>query len=373
MNFLFACGGTAGHINPALAIADKIRAVFPASEILFIGTPGGMEAQLVTKAGYAFTGVKLAGLQRSVSIKDLRLNAKAACYLITSAPQIRKIIKKFKPTAVIGTGGYVSLPVLREAARMGIVTVAHESNALPGMSTRVLSRYVSRLFLASDDAVQYIPERFRGKCVITGNPLRAGNILDDREDARRKIGLPEGFTILSFGGSLGSPVITESVITLFDWENQVGGINHIHACGGGRSGAFAAALAARGVKPDPARTIISDYIYNMYTCYSAADLVISRSGSMTQTELKAAARASVQIPWSGATDNHQFYNAASMAKRGAALLIEDRDLSPESLLSAVQSLYNDRPALEKMSRAAGEMAFPDSAGQIVSGLLDIIR
>jgi UDP-N-acetylglucosamine--N-acetylmuramyl-(pentapeptide) pyrophosphoryl-undecaprenol N-acetylglucosamine transferase len=365
---LLAAGGTAGHINPALAVADKFREVFPDGAILFLGTPGSMEERLVTKAGYDFTAVRLAGLQRSFKPKDLARNVKAAVYLAKSATVIRGIIKDFHPDFAIGTGGYVSLPVIRAAAKLGIPSFNHESNSLPGLATKALSRYVTKMFVAHEDTIKHLP--FPQKCMVTGNPLRGDIPMEDRDSARAKLALPKGLTILSFGGSKGSKPLNEAVCELIGWENTVGGINHIHAFGADHAAEWAALLKEKQIVPNPARTIIGEYIYNMYTCYSAADIIIARSGAMTQSELKAAGRASIQIPWSGAAENHQYYNALTMAQSKAAVMIEDKDLTPQRLLTAVQRLCAQPGKIKDMERAAAGMAAKDAAGLILSAMLD---
>jgi UDP-N-acetylglucosamine--N-acetylmuramyl-(pentapeptide) pyrophosphoryl-undecaprenol N-acetylglucosamine transferase len=365
---LLAAGGTAGHINPALAVADKFREVFPDGAILFLGTPNSMEERLVTKSGYDFKAVKLAGLQRSLRPKDMVRNVKAAIYLAKSAAVIKNIIRDFHPDFAIGTGGYVSLPVIRTAAKLGIPSFNHESNSLPGLATKALSRYVTKMFVAHEDTAKRLP--YPQKCVVTGNPLRGDIPMEDRDGARKKLGLPEGLTILSFGGSKGSKPLNEAVAELIGWENSVGGINHIHAFGADHAGEWVDLLKEKQITPNPQRTIIGEYIYNMYTCYSAADIIISRSGAMTQSELKAAGRASIQIPWSGAAENHQYYNALTMAQGKAAVMIEDKDLTPQRLLAATQLLCAQPGKIKDMERAAASMAAKDAAGMILSEMLE---
>ncbi|MDR0821789.1 MAG: UDP-N-acetylglucosamine--N-acetylmuramyl-(pentapeptide) pyrophosphoryl-undecaprenol N-acetylglucosamine transferase [Oscillospiraceae bacterium] len=368
---LFAAGGTAGHINPALAIADKFKSVFLDTEVLFIGTPDGMEARLVVKAGYPFTGVSLAGLQRSLSPKNFVRNAKAAYWLASSPVKLRRIIKEFAPDVVVGTGGYVSLPVLLAAHRLGIKTVNHESNSLPGLSTKALARTANYILTADEAAVSHISRK--EKCIVTGNPLRANITVANRADCLTKLGLPDGITILSFGGSRGAESLSDAVAHLIGEERRIGNINHIHAYGTGREAAFLESLAKYGAVPDPDRTILGEYIYNMYTCYGAADLVIARSGAMTISELKAAGKASVLVPWSGAAENHQYFNAQSLVEKNAAALITDEELTPEKLCEVVLPLIAEREKLAEMGRNAAALMVPDSAGKIVSILLDLIN
>lgn len=371
MRALFAAGGTAGHINPALAIADKLKSVFPETEILFIGTPNGMESRLVTKAGYDFRGVEMAGFQRRISVQNIGRNIKAAyCYLISAKMKVRKIIKEFKPDIVIGTGGYVTGTVLGQACAMGIKTITHESNSYPGMATKMLSKKADKVLLATEDAKKHLPNTDR--CVITGNPLRSNIQIEDRKAARERLGLPEGFTVLSFGGSLGANRITEAVAELIAWETRKGGINHIHSYGGKGKELFYNALSASGAAEDSTRHIFRDYIDNMYTCMCAADLIISRAGAMTITELTAIGRPSILVPYPNAAENHQYYNALTLANANAAVLIEDKDLTKARLVDEVSKLYHDRQRLELMEANAQKSAKNNAADVILKEIIDLV-
>ncbi len=371
MRALFAAGGTAGHINPALAIADKLKSVFPDTEILFVGTPSGMESRLVTKAGYAFTGVEMAGFQRSLSVQNIGRNIKAAyCYLVSAKIKVRKIIKDFKPDIVIGTGGYVTGTVLGQACAMGVKTITHESNSYPGMATKMLSKKADKVLLATEDAKKHLP--CTDRCIVTGNPLRSNIEIEERSAARRRLGLPEGFTVLSFGGSLGANRITEAVAELIAWEGKKGGINHIHSYGGKGKELFYNALKASGAVEDTSRHIFRDYIDNMYTCMCAADLIISRAGAMTITELTAIGRPSILVPYPNAAENHQYYNALTLENAHAAVLIEDKDLTKARLVDEVSKLYCDRQRLELMEANAQRSAKNNAADVILGEIIDLV-
>lgn len=371
MKAVFAAGGTAGHINPALAIADKIKSVFPETEILFIGTPQGMEARLVAKAGYDFAPVEMAGFQRRMSVKNIGRNIKAVYYYCFSAKhRVKNILKEFRPDIVIGTGGYVTGTVLGQAAAMGIKTVTHESNSYPGMATKMLAKKADKVLLATEDAKKHLPDTQR--CVVTGNPLRSNIKIEDRDAARKRLGLPEGFTILSFGGSLGANRITEAVAELLAWENKKGGINHIHSYGGNGKDMFYDSLKNSGVMQDDKRHIFREYIDNMYTCMCAADLIISRAGAMTITELTAIGRPAILVPFPNATENHQFYNAKTLSDANAAILIEDKDLTKARLVEEVSALYADRSRLALMEENAKKSAENNAADRILSELIDLV-
>lgn len=371
MKVLFAAGGTAGHINPALAIADKIRAVFPHTEILFIGTPNGMESRLVKKAGYDFRGVEMSGFRREISPKGLVLNVKAAyCYFVSAKLEVRKIIREWKPDLCIGTGGYVTGTVLGQAAAMGVKTVTHESNSYPGMATKMLSDKADKVLLATEDAKKYLKHTER--CIVTGNPLRTNIPIEERSAARERLGLPNVFTVLSFGGSLGANKITEAVSELIAWEQKTGEINHIHAFGGKNRDIFMDALKAANVKEDKRHLVFKEYIDNMYTCMCAADLIISRAGAMTITELTEIGRPSILIPYPAATENHQYYNAMTLVNRNAAVLVEDKNLTKARLVDEVSKLYVDRGRLELMEENAGKMRKANAADKILSELINLV-
>ena len=370
MRVILAAGGTAGHINPALAIADKIKQLFPDAVIKFVGAQGGMEEKLVKKAGYDFTAFRMAGLQRKLTPHNIKRNIQAVHYYITARGDAHKLLKEFAPDIAIGTGGYVCAPVLTIAAKMGIKTAVHESNSLPGITTAMLSSHVDKVLCANEDVISHL--KHTENCVVTGNPLRSNIPIEDRDEARRKLGLPEGMTIVSFGGSLGANKITESVVQLLKWEREAGDINHIHSYGGNGKDMFDGLLKDNGIEPNE-RFIPREYIDNMYTCLSAADLIISRAGAMTLTELKAAGRASILIPFPQAAENHQYYNALTMSKNGAAILIEDKDLSAERLLTEVKALYNDRGRLTEMEKAAASLNIPNATDLVVGNILDLVK
>lgn len=370
MRVILAAGGTAGHINPALAIADKIKQIFPESEILFVGAPDGMEATLVKKAGYSFRSFKMAGLQRKLSVNNIIRNVKAAYYYINARGNAKKLLKEFKPDVVIGTGGYVSAPILLSAARLGIKTVTHESNSLPGVTTKLLSKNVDKVFVVDEAAIKHLP--VQENAIVTGNPLRNNIPIEERSEARRRLGLKDGLTILSFGGSLGANKITEAVVELLKWESEVGGINHIHGYGGNGREMFDGLMEKENVTRTD-RMILKEYIDNMYTCMCAADIIVSRAGAMTLTEIKAIGRASVLIPFPQAAENHQYYNALSMADAGAAVLIEDKDLEKTKLRELIKDLSENPNKLSEMEKSAAGLGVRNAADIIVGQIIDLVK
>ncbi len=370
MRVVFAAGGTAGHINPALAIADKLMQVFPETEIIFIGTPNGMESRLVTKAGYEFRGVEMSGFRRDLSPKSIAENIKAAYrYLVSAKIAVRRILKEFKPELAVGTGGYVTGTVLRQAVAMGIKTVTHESNSYPGAATKLLSDKADRVLLASEDAKKYLKDQSR--CVVTGNPLRTNIPIEDRSSARERLGLSDCFTVLSFGGSLGANKITQAVAELIAWEQKTGEINHIHSYGGKNKDLFLNALKNANVREDKRHLVFKEYIDNMYTCMCAADLIISRAGAMTVTELTEIGRPSILVPYPAAAENHQYYNAMTLVNENAAVLIEDKELTKARLVDEVSKLYSDRARLRLMEENAGKMRKANAADIIIKEIIEL--
>lgn len=371
MKVIIAAGGTAGHINPGLAIADKIMSTLPDSKVIFVGSPHGMEAKLVEKAGYDFVPIKMAGLQRSLSLESIKRNVKAAYYYVNARPQTKKLIKEFQPDICIGTGGYVCAPLLQTAAKMGVKTATHESNSYPGMTTKMLSDKVDLVMLGSEDCMKHLKSTER--CVVTGNPLRNNVPIEERSKARKRLGLPDGITILSTGGSLGANRITEAVAQLMKWEQKKGNINHIHSYGGNGKEIFHRLLEENEVDAGSERLILKEYIDNMYTCMCAADLIISRAGSMTLTEIMAMGRGSILVPYPNATENHQYYNAKSLEDANAAILIEDKDLNGGWLIDTVSSLVGDRERLELMGENAKRLSVSNSADIILGHIIDLVN
>ena len=262
MKLLFACGGTAGHINPALAVANYITARYPDTEVLFIGSPKGMEARLVAEAGYPFAPVEIKGIQRRLSWHNVKYNLSALELLATCWGKIRRVFREFEPDVVIGTGGYVSGPVLRLAAKMGIPTVTHESNAYPGVTTRLVAGTADKVLLAVPEAAAHL--KCRHEPIVTGSPVREEILFADRAAARQKLGVGDRVCILSFGGSLGAERINRAMAEVVAHFAPTGRTHHIHATGSYGTELFPACLAALGaeVAGDP-HIDIREYISDM--------------------------------------------------------------------------------------------------------------
>ncbi len=375
LKVILSGGGTAGHVNPALAIAEIIREQYRDVRFLYVGTPGGIEKDLVEKAGIEFAPMNVAGFQRKPSFKNLKRNITAANYLLHSGKRAKEIINSFKPDIVIGTGGYVCGPIVRTASKMGIKTVIHEQNAFPGITTKLLAKTVDRVMLTVEKAQEYIPQK--DKCVVTGLPVRSGFLKGrlTKEQARQKLGICDGLCILSTGGSLGAGRINETVADLLAWYCREGiKINHIHSYGKNGRGSFAAMLKANGVElEEHPNFIVKEYIDDMPVCMEAADLIISRCGAGALTEIEAVGCGSILVPSPIVAENHQYHNGMVLKNAGAAILIEQKDLTSEWLIDTVGELINDPERLERLSENAARLYIKDTPDRIAGVIKEVLE
>ncbi len=373
MRVLIAAGGTAGHINPALAIAGALKAADPSAEIHFAGRECGMENQLVKKAGYPFHPIEITGFQRKLSLENIRRNAVTVWNLIQSGPKAKKMMKEIRPDLVIGCGGYVSGPVVRCAAKMGIKTAIHEQNAFPGVTNKLLAPDVDVVFAAVEGAVEKLkaPE----KTLVVGNPVRPAVLgaAANRMENRAKLNAGNRTVILSFGGSLGARRINESVAALCAWEQHTNqNVLHIHATGRYGVNLFDGLQKQMDFSAGD-DLIVREYIDNMPELLSAADLIISRAGALTLAELSAAGRAAILIPSPNVAENHQYYNAMELEKAGAAVVIEEKDLTDAKLIDTVKGLLEDPKKLVEMGQNARTQAVDDSLDRITERLMALVK
>ncbi len=368
MRFLFACGGTGGHINPAVAAAQRIRALMPDAECLFVGAAGNMEMELVPREGFPIRGITVGNLHRSLKPREIVHNLRSAAQLDRAVRAAGRIIREFRPDAVLGTGGYVCFPVLRAAAAQGIPTLLHEANAMPGLTTRMLEKHVDRMMVAFEESrsgYQH-PE----KVLTVGMPVRSGFRQADRAEARRQLGLGEEPFVLSFGGSLGAKRLNAAVAALAAENEKTGAFRLLHACGGGEEGLAAMkGLLAEAGAPEPKLTELRSYIYDMPAVMAAADLILCRAGASTMGELCAVGRAAVLVPYPYATGNHQEKNARLLEEAGGARLLRDEELTPETLGKLVKELLSDPAALRAMGEAQRSLDRPDALDAIVEEML----
>lgn len=351
LKILFACGGTAGHINPAIAIAGYIKKRHQTADILFVGNPNGMEASLVKKAGYSFMPIEILGFERKISIRHLKHNIKAVKLLATATNKAEKILKNFLPDIVIGTGGYVSGPILRKASLMGIKTITHESNAFPGITTKLLAKYVDKILIHTINTKQYL--KYNEKCIVTGNPVRENILFMDTKKARQELGIDNRICILSFGGSNGATQINKAIASVIEWHHKEDTIHHIHATGKYSADIFYKILEEKNVQiANNPHIDVREYIHDMDKCLAAADLVICRSGAMTLIELQTTGKASILIPSPNVSENHQYYNAMELVDLGAAKIIEEKDLTDEKLIQVISEIISNKMTMLELSSNA---------------------
>ena len=363
MKVLLAGGGTVGHINPALAIAGYIKKKRPETEFLFIGNRDGMEQRLVPQAGFEIKSITISGFKRSFSPKSMVENVKTVTRTFTSSHEAKKIISEFKPDICIGTGGYVSGPVIRTASKMGIPCIIHEQNAYPGVTNKMLAKSVNKVMLAVPDAKKYFE---KADFVVTGNPVRGDILTADKEESRAELKLDERPMILSFGGSLGARKINEAVADIVARSGKDGRYQHIHAYG--KYGDwFPDLVKEKGTDISQCDNLdIRPYIDNMPTCMAAADLVICRAGAITLSEIQAMGKPAILIPSPNVAENHQYHNAMALVNAGAAEIIEESELSGETLMKTVDKMLLDPEKLNTISENSRKMAITDANERIYS-------
>ena len=370
MRILLTGGGTAGHINPALAIAETVKRNDPAAEIAFVGIRNGKEADLVPREGYPLHFVESMGIRRSLSPSNIK-----AIWLALTSPyskETNSILDEFRPDLVIGTGGYACWPIMAAAARRGIPTAVHESNALPGLAVRRLQRKVDRIWINFAKTAECLKKKEKTVCV--GNPLRNGFGGISRAEARRRLGIADGkFFLLSFGGSLGAEEVNRAVIRVMrDFSSRHSDVVHMHAAGKRDYAESKKLFAAEGLNQADGCMLL-DYIYDMPLRMAAADLVIARAGAMTLSELALMQKACILIPSPYVADNHQYLNAKTLADANAAVLVEESTLEKGSLCQAVSHLYEVPSARTEMERQIQSFADPDANKRIWEEILLLLK
>ncbi|MFZ5651463.1 MAG: undecaprenyldiphospho-muramoylpentapeptide beta-N-acetylglucosaminyltransferase [Bacillota bacterium] len=363
MRFVVTGGGTGGHIYPALAIARGLVDSFGA-EIFYIGGTRGMESEIVPREGFTFRAIPLAGIKRGFSPSNLLAGWKAAAGIITAFRYLRGI----RPAAVIGTGGYVCGPVVLTAALMGIPTLIHEQNALPGITNRILSRFAGCVATTFEESKSF----FASGVVVktTGLPVRKEILLMNRDQSREKMGIPrDGLLVLSFGGSQGARSINSAMLPVLSFYSGRPGIQFLHVTGPANYDQFVAE-AHKGMKmPENGNITIASYIHDMPTALAAADLAICRAGAATLAELIAVGLPSILIPYPYAAENHQEHNARALERKGAAVVIRDSDLNGDLLKAEIEKLTANREILTGMSIAGRNLGRPGA----MEDILDCVR
>ena len=373
MNVIFTCGGTGGHINPAIAIANIFRERHPDSKILFVGAKGHMEEQLVPKAGYELKCLDIAGLVRGKSFSAIKKNVKTVSHTIKAVNACKKIIREFQADVIIGTGGYACFPALMAGTLMGIPTCVHESNAMPGLTTRLLADRVDRMLVCFPESAQRYkhPE----KVETVGMPIRREFVFMDKETARKELGIGDEKLVVSAFGSLGAKKMNEAMADIFALEQQDGfPFRHIHATGKFGWEWMPELVKQKGVDLSAAAHIdMREYIYNMPTLMAAADVFISRAGASSCNEIAAAGTPAILIPSPNVTDNHQEKNARVLSDRGGAVLITEKECSAKVLYDQIKALLAEQTTREEMSMKLKQNVILDCAERICDILEELAQ
>ena len=356
-------GGTGGHIFPAVSIANAIKAEYPDAEILFVGAEGRMEMQRVPAAGYKIIGLPIAGFDR----KNLLKNVVVLYKIAKSQWKARKIIKEFRPHVVVGVGGYASGPTLKTAGQMGIPTLIQEQNSYAGVTNKLLAKSAKKICVAYDGMERFFPAE---KIIKTGNPVRQ-NLLDakvTKAEATESFGLdPRKRTVLVIGGSLGARTVNESILQHIEDIREAKDVQFIWQTGKYYSEEIHMALA----KEDPAENMkVTDFISNMDNAYAAADLVISRAGASSISELCLLKKPCILVPSPNVAEDHQTKNALALSTKGAAIFVKDSDARNELIPLALKTVVDDAQ-LASLSENVGKLAYHDSAKKIADEVVKL--
>lgn len=370
MRVMFTCGGTGGHINPAIAVAKLLRERRPDCQILFVGAVGGMEENLVSREGFALKTLKVSNFQRSLTPRAIGHNLAAAWNVAVSMRRASRLIDDFAPDVIVGTGGYASYPALKQGIRKKIPTAVHESNAVPGLTTRMVADEADRILVCFEDSREYYHNKERVS--VVGMPVREEFLYRRREDARRDLGLDERPLVVSCWGSLGAREMNKKIAEFFRWETRDDAWQHIHATGSYGWRWMPDYVRQQGVDLTQHPNLdMREYIYNMPDLLAAADVIICRAGSSTLNEVAAAGTPCIIVPSPNVTDNHQEKNARILERRGAAQVILENECDGKSLYEATKALLEDPQRRRKMRDALLDMAVVDSAQRIFQTICEL--
>jgi UDP-N-acetylglucosamine--N-acetylmuramyl-(pentapeptide) pyrophosphoryl-undecaprenol N-acetylglucosamine transferase len=354
IRILIAGGGTSGHVNPAIAIADKIHVECPDSIIEFCGTSRGIEKDIVPRAGYMMHEIRASGMPSRLSWKIFR----AFLDFRAGRKKCISLIRSFRPDVVIGTGGYVCSPLVSAAYHEKIAVLLHEQNAFPGRSNRLMSKKADVVCTSFPDMEPFFP-RAR-TIVMTGNPVRSEFNTVLRDDARKELAIDKDtILILAMGGSLGARTINQSAVALarMDFEQNVRIV-----LSAGKQQFESTTKDAEDVHD---RIDVKEYLYNLHIYMAAADLMICRAGAITCAEVAATGTPSVMIPYPYAAGDHQSYNAKAFLNKGACVVVEDKEATADHLFSIIRPILSDQNVRRTMSQKAKELSKPDAVGDIV--------
>lgn len=369
MKVIVTGGGTAGHVNPALSIAATIKKYDENASISFIGTKKGIESRLVPKAGYDISYIDVCGLKRKLTVKNVEVAYKA----MKSYLDCKKILKKEKPDVVIGTGGYVTWPVCRAAASLGIPTVLHEANAVAGFAVKMLKKKADVIFVNFDGTKKNLVGA-KGELIRIGMPIHEDFYKYNKQTAREELGIdPDIKMILSFGGSLGAKTLNDAVIGFMnDYVKKHEDVYHVHSTG---NRFFEECNEkVKGLGLDKCENIcVKEYLYDVPKLMIASDVVICRSGASTLSELSACAKASILVPSPNVTNNQQYHNAKEYSDMGAAIMIEDKDLDSISIHECVDDLFCDARLLKSLGKRASDFEVKNSENIMYDKIKEIVE
>ena len=373
MNVIFTCGGTGGHINPAIAVANGVRERHPDANILFIGAKGHMEEQLVPKAGFELKCLEIAGLVRGKSFAAIKKNMATVVNTVRAVSQCKKIIREFQADVIMGTGGYACFPALMAGSMMGIPTCVHESNAMPGLTTRLLADRVSRMLICFPESAS----RYKNpqKLETVGMPIRKEFVFLNKKDARKELGIGEDEkVVVSAFGSLGARKMNEAIAEMLPLEQADGfPFKHIHATGKFGWEWMPDMAREKGVDLTHPQLDLREYIYNMPTVMAAADVFISRAGASSCNEIAASGTPAILIPSPNVTDDHQTKNARVLSDRGGAVLMPEKDCTADALYAQICDILADPQRSEQMAVALRKDVILDSVDRICDILDELVK
>ncbi len=365
MKYLITGGGTGGHIYPALAIANEIKRKDRNAEILYVGTEKGLEAELVPKEGFQFKTIRVKGMPRKIN-KESFIALKELIHGINDS---KKILNDFKPDVVIGTGGYVCGPVVYMAKKKKIPALIHEQNAFPGITNKILSRYVDKVAVTFDEAKKYF--KYPEKVVNTGNPIRKEILEINKEEAYKVLDIDKNIPlVLSFGGSGGQKTLNEGMYSLIKEATEKGDIQIIHVTGKRFYDEFMSRLKKDNIKLNN-KIRVFPYFYQMPEAINIASLVVTSSGAITLAEISAVGVPSILIPKSYTAENHQEFNARAFENKGASILVLEKDIKEDTLSDIIYSIINDKKRLEEMAINSKELGKIHASERIVE-LINLI-
>jgi len=373
MNVIFACGGTGGHINPAIAIANMWKERHPDSNILFVGAKGHMEEKLVPAAGYELRTFSASGMSRRLNWKGIKSNVKAVSDLLGAVNGCKKLIREFKPDVIVGTGGYASFPALMAGHQMKIPTCIHEANAMPGLANRMAAAWADKILICFPESAQHYkhPERAQ----VVGMPVRKEFVDADREAARKSLGLDNRPLIVSAFGSQRARAMNFAMADMMKLEQADGyPYQHIHGVGSFGWEWMPEHVKSLGVDVEASQAIdMREYIYDMPVVMAAADVIISRAGSSSCNEIAACGTPCILIPSPNVTDNHQEKNARAIEAKGGAVVVLESECNAQRLYEEVKAILHDSSRQSTMRKALRACSIPDSAQRICEAMESLIR